>query len=75
MQEFWTNLIINMTYTKLQNYTNVMVGKHGIQTSKVVVVVLLLFSIDVFVLTSAHPLLILDGWFVQIYLMSVQINI
>jgi hypothetical protein len=34
------------------------VGKHGIQLLKVVVVVP----------TSAHPLLFLDKWFVQIYL-------
>ena len=34
-----------------------MVGKHGIQTFEVVVVVLsmLMLSFDVFVLTSAHP--------------------
>ena len=36
-----------------------MVGKHGIQMVEVVVVVLLLLllSFEVFVLTSAHPLL------------------
>ena len=42
MHEFWTILIVNMTYVRLQNYTNVMVGKHGIQTFNVVIVVLLL---------------------------------
>ena len=36
-----------MTYTSLQNYTNLVVGEHGIQTFEVEVVVLL--SIDVFV--------------------------
>ena len=49
----------NMTYSRLQYHTNItMVGEHGIQTFKVVVVVLLLFLLlfDVFVLTSAHPL-------------------
>ena len=58
-----------MTYTRSQNYTNMVVGKHGIQTFKVMVVVvlLLLLSFNVFVPTSAHPLLPLDNWFVQIY--------
>ena len=48
----------NMTYTKSQNYTNMVVGKHGIQTMGVVLVVLLfmLLLIDVLVPTSAHPL-------------------
>ena len=70
MHEFWTIPTANMRYTRLQNYTNMVVGKHGIQTFKVVVVVLLLLllSFDVFVPTSAHPLLFLDKWFVQIYL-------
>ena len=31
-----------MTYTKLQNYTNMVVGEHGRQTFEVVVVALLL---------------------------------
>jgi len=59
-----------MTYTRLPNYTNMMVGKYEIQTFKVMVVVLLflLLLFDVFVPTSAHPLLLLDKWFVQIYL-------
>ena len=52
-----------------QNYANMVVGEHGIQrTFKVVVVVLsflLLLLFDIFVLTSAHPQLILDKWFVQ----------
>ena len=59
-----------MMYTRLQNYTNTVVGKHGIQTFKVVIVVLLLllFSpLDVFVPTSADSLLFLDKWFVQTY--------
>jgi hypothetical protein len=47
-----------------------MVGKHRIQTFEVAVVVLLrlLLSFDGFVPTSAHLLLVLDKWFVQIYL-------
>ena len=61
-----------MTYTLSQNYTNMVVGEHGIQTFKDVVVVLLvllvlLLSFDVFVPKSTHPLLILDKWGVQIY--------
>ena len=47
----------NLMYTRLQNYTNMVVGEHGIQTFKVLVVVLLLLllSFDVFVPTSAYP--------------------
>ena len=58
-----------MLYTRLQNYTNMMVGEHEIQTFEVMIVVLLLLlmPIDVFVLTSVHLLLILDKWFVQMY--------
>ena len=58
-----------MTYTRLQNYTNMVVGEHGIQTfeGEVVVLFLLLLSIDVLVPTSAHPLLFLNKTFVQIY--------
>ena len=43
--------------TRLQNYTNVVVGKHETQTFEVVLVVLLflLLSFDVFIPTSAHP--------------------
>ena len=70
MHEFGTILIANMTYTRLQNYKIMMVGRHGIQTCEVVVVVLLLLFMlfDVFVPTSAHPLLFLEKWSVQIYL-------
>ena len=58
-----------MTHTRLQNYTNMVVGEHEIETFEVVVVVLLLLlSFDVFVLTSAHPLFFMDKWFVQMYL-------
>ena len=57
-----------MTYTRSQNYTNMIVGKHGIQKLKVVVEVLLLLlqSFDIFVPTSGHPLLFLDKWFPNI---------
>ena len=37
-----------MIYTKLQNYTNMVVGKHGIQTMEVVLVVLLLLLLSNF---------------------------
>ena len=66
MHEFWTIPTTDMTYIRLQNYTNMMVGKNGTQTFEVVVVVVLL-SFDAIVPTSAHPLLFLDKWFVQIY--------
>ena len=47
-----------------------MVGEHEMQSFELVVVVLLflLLLFDVFVPTSAHPLLYLDNWCVQIYL-------
>ena len=59
-----------MMYTRVQNYTNMVVGEHGMQKFKgmVIMLLLLLLLIDVLVPTSAHPLLFLDKWFVQIYL-------
>jgi hypothetical protein len=42
MDEFWTIPIANMAYTRSQTYTNMMVGKHGIQTLKIMVIMLLL---------------------------------
>ena len=39
MHEFWTILTAHMTYSRSQNYTNMMVDKHEIQTFKVVVVI------------------------------------
>ena len=61
---------IDMTYTGSQIHTNTMVGEYKIETFKVMVVVLLhlLLWFDVFVFTSAHPLLFLDKWFVQLNL-------
>ena len=46
-----------MTNNRSQNYTDMMVGKHELQTFEVVVVVLLLLllSFDVFVHASAQP--------------------
>ena len=62
----------DMTYTRSQNYTNMVVGEHEIQTFVVVVVMLLLLlllSVDVFVpILSAHPLLFFNKWLVQKYL-------
>ena len=62
MCDFWTIPTAAMTYTRSQNYTNIAVGKHGIQTFKVVVVMMLhlRLSFYVFVPTSAHPLSIMD---------------
>jgi hypothetical protein len=42
MHEFRIISTIYMTYTKLQNYTIMMVGEHEMQTFKIVVVVLML---------------------------------
>jgi hypothetical protein len=36
MDEFWTIPTADVTYTRSQNYTNVMVGEHEIQTFEVV---------------------------------------
>ena len=50
------NPTVDKMYTTLQNYTNMLVGKHGIQTFKVVLLLLLLLF-DVFDPTSAYLLL------------------
>ena len=42
MHELWAISTVNMMYTTLQNYTNMMVGKRGIQIIVEVVVVVLL---------------------------------
>ena len=39
MQEFWTILTTNMTFTRLQNYTNMVVDAHELQTFQVEVVI------------------------------------
>ena len=69
MHEFRTIPIINIMYIRSHKYTNMMVGEHGLQTFKVVVVVLLFLVLlfDVFCSTSAHPLSFLDKFFIQIY--------
>jgi hypothetical protein len=72
---FWIIRTANMLYTRSQNYTNMVDGKHGIQTSEVMVVVLLfLLPFDVCIPTSAHSLLFLDKWCVQVHLMTNQVN-
>ena len=65
-----------MTYTKLQNYTNVVVGEHGIQIYKVMIVVLilLLLSFDVLSPTSASSLLFMAKWLVHIYTQMLVMN-
>ena len=53
----------DITYTRSQNYTNLVVGEHGIQTFTIVVVVLLLLlfcRLHVFVPTSAYPPFLVD---------------
>jgi len=74
MHKFWTILTADMTYTRSHNYTNMVVGKYGRQTLKVLVVVLLLLllSFDIFVPTSAHPLTCLNKWFVQVLYLIVS---
>lgn len=43
MHEFWTVLVANLMYIRLQIYTTMAIDKHGIQKFKDVVLVLLLF--------------------------------
>ena len=64
MHEFWIIPTANVMYTRSQKYTNMVVGERGIQSFKVVLL-LLLVSFNVFVPTRAHPLLFLNKWFVQ----------
>ena len=68
VHEFWKFLTVNLIRIRAQNYTDMIAAQHEIHTFEVVIVVLLLLLFDVFALTSAHPLLFLDNWFVQIYL-------
>ena len=46
MHEYWTIPTSNMTYTRVQKYTNMVVGELGIQIFEVVVVVLLLLMLS-----------------------------
>ena len=43
--EFWAISAANMMYSRLRNYTNMVVDKHGTQTFEVVVVMLLPFDV------------------------------
>ena len=55
MDEFATIPAANTTYIRLQNYTNMVVDEHGIQTFEFLIVVLLLLMF--FSPTRTHPLL------------------
>ena len=46
MHEFWIISTVNMTYTRSQNYTNMMVGEHGMQTFEIMVVVIFLMFLS-----------------------------
>jgi hypothetical protein len=65
MHAFGTIATANMMYIKSQNHTNMVVGKHGIQILKVVVVVMLLLmlSIDGFCPYKCTSRINLDKWF------------
>ena len=73
MHDFWTIPTVNMTYTRLGTYTNMVVGKHGIQNIQSSGLLLLLLFFDIFVPTSAHPLLFLDKWFCPNILKNVDL--
>lgn len=47
MHGLWTIPTVNMTYTRSENYTNMVVGKNEIQIFKVVIIVLLFLSSQV----------------------------
>ena len=57
----------NMAYTRLQNYTNMMVGKHGIQIFEVMVCYVIAFIVVVwcFISKNTHPLLYLGKSSIQ----------
>lgn len=62
-----------MMSSKLQNHTNRVVGKHGIQTFKdVVVLMLVLLLFDVYVFPNANPLLYFQ-WVVCPYTLQYQL--
>ena len=58
MHELWKIPTGAMTSIRLQNYTNMLVGKHAKQLFKDVIVVLLLILLYMIFLvpTNAHPL-------------------
>ena len=47
MNELWTISTVDMTYTRSHNHTNTVVGEHGIETSKVIVIVLFVIVVIV----------------------------
>ena len=47
MHEIWTIPTANVMYTRLQNYTNLMVGENAIQTFDGVVVLVVAFDVIV----------------------------
>ena len=49
MYEFWTIPSANMMYARLQNYTNMMVDRHEIQTFEIMsfMIIILLLSFNV----------------------------
>ena len=73
MHDIWTIPTTNMMYIRLQSYTNMVGGEHGIQTFEVVVVVLLLLLLLLFNVLCAF-LIFLDNWFVQINLNVNSLN-
>ena len=70
MHEFCIILIVNMTYTRSQNHTNMVVGEHGIQTNQSCNCCVIAFDVVIscFCPRKCTSLIILDKWFVQIYL-------
>lgn len=56
MLEYWTIPTANITYTILQNYTTMVVGKDEIQPFevKVVVLIFLMLLFDDFIPTNAY---------------------
>ena len=68
MHESRTTPTANMTYTRSQNYTNVVVGKYGIQTFEDMVVVLLLLWLSFDVLS---PPVYIPYYFAQVICLNV----
>ena len=66
MHDFWTISTATMMYTRSQNYTNMVVGEHGIQTFEVVIVMLL--SIDVTFQSRSNYTNVLSAYVSAIFL-------
>ena len=69
MHEFWIISYANMMYTRWQNYTNTLVGEHGIHNIRTCgcCVVVLDVIVSCFCAHKCTPLIILDMWFVLVY--------